>query len=185
MTLHVKWEKNPDLALRRLYAISQQPDCVDMVNELWREAWPQALWSDLLCDDLSQVWAGVQYNAHDGASLDSWSTPLSIDVKVQISSDEPLQLPWDWLANTLLFAPTAGLWFHLNTTAPQQLQKDLHQVALTAGWRMVADMYIDVSLHRPAQADQLQEIMSQSLHYSAVLDWIRHEYSKVPACRLI
>ena len=117
-------EKNPVLAWRRLYVISQQPDCVDMVNELWRQAWPQAVWSDLLSDDLSHVWP-VQLAAHNDASHHGEHTGLSISVEVQISSDEPLQLPWDWLANTLLFAPAAGLWFHPNATAPQQLQKDL------------------------------------------------------------
>ena len=43
VSLHLKWGKNPGAALRRLYAISQQPDGLDVVNELWRQAWPQAL----------------------------------------------------------------------------------------------------------------------------------------------
>lgn len=43
VSLHVKQAKNPDSTLRRLYAVSQQPYCVDVVNELWRQAWPQAL----------------------------------------------------------------------------------------------------------------------------------------------
>ncbi len=38
-----------------------------------------------------------------------------------------MQLPWDWLAVTLLYAPAAGLRHHQKATAPQQMQEDLHQ----------------------------------------------------------
>lgn len=48
------------------------------------------------------------------------STPLSIDSK--ISRDEPLQLPWEWLAKALQFAPAAGVRAHLNATTPQHLR---------------------------------------------------------------
>ena len=42
---------------------------------------------------------------------------------------------------------------------------------------MVADTYIDVSLHRPAQANELQGVMSQGLRYDAGRDnedWSQH-----------
>ena len=104
--------------------------------------------------------------------------PLSIDIEFQISSDGPRNLPWDWLAKNLLFAPAAGLRFHLSATAPQQLQEDLHQVTSTTDWWMVAETLFKVSLYRPAQADQSQKIMSQGLHYHAGQDnedWIKHD----------
>ena len=76
--MRLKWEKNPGYALRRLYAISQQPDPVHLVNEMWRRAWPETLWSDLLCDGMPEHWL-------DDAP---W-----INIEPQIASDEQLQLP--------------------------------------------------------------------------------------------
>ena len=160
--------------MRRLYAISQQPDGVDIVSELWRQVWPQVLWSDLLWDGLLHVWP-VQFAAHNDAS---WHVPLSIDIEFQVSSDEPLQLPWDWLAKNLLYAPAAGLRSQANPIAPQQLQEDLQQATLIAGWPRAAETLLNVSLHRPAQADQLQQIMSQSLRHYAGQDpenWNEHD----------
>ena len=165
VSLLVKWEKNPGSVLRRLYAISQQPDCEDVVHELWRQAWPQALWSDLLCNGLPPRLVIPMTNA----GIHAWNTSLNISIKVQISSDEPLQLPWDWLAQTLLYAPAAGLRCHLEATAPQQLRKDLQEqrFALTDHWSMDLGTCIGVCLYRPAQADQLQEIMSRRFHCDA------------------
>lgn len=90
VSLHIKWEKNPDSALRRFYAISQRPDCVHFVNALWRQAWPEALWTDMLHDGLSWGWPDAQSNAHHEDDHDEWE--ICVIVQVQIASDEPLQL---------------------------------------------------------------------------------------------
>ena len=46
--LVLKWGTEPGSALRRLYALSQQPAFTSLVSEVWRHAWPKTLWSDLL-----------------------------------------------------------------------------------------------------------------------------------------
>ncbi len=168
--LHVQWEKNPGSALRRFYAISQRPDCVDVMNELWRQAWPEALWSDVLRDGLLCAWPAVHSEAHNRFGCSKWGILLCINIEFQISSDEPLQLPWDWFAKTLLYAPAAGLRHHLNATAPQQMQEDLHNQHVTSIEAHESDLEpartrIQVHLHRPAQNDQLQEIMFKDLYY--------------------
>ena len=147
VSLHVKWEKNPGSALRRLYAISQQPDCVNTVNELWRQAWPQALWSDLLSDGMLD-------------HVDTWESPLHVNIEFLISSDEPLQLPWDWLALNLLYAPAAGFRHWLYVNAPQ-----LQETPPTYFYPHYRQHYmsIHVGLHRPAHADQFQLIMYKTL----------------------
>ncbi len=164
VSLHVKWEKNPGSALRRFYAISQRPDCVEFMNELWRQAWPKTLWADVLRDGLSWGWPDVQSTAQNEADRNE----ICINVQVQLSSDEPLQLPWDWLAKTLLYAPAAGLRAHLIASAPQQMQEDLLKQfdALLSfnDSERPARMRIEISSHRPAQSDELQEIMYQNLY---------------------
>jgi len=60
-------------------------------------------------------------------SLVALTGEIWINIEFQISSEEPMQLPWDWLAVTLLYAPAAGLRHHQKATAPQQMQEDLHQ----------------------------------------------------------
>ena len=109
--LVLKWGTEPGSALRRLYALSQQPAFTSLVSEVWRHVWPKTLWSDLLCDGLSGSWP---LDIADG-----WTSPLCINVDIQIANDEPLQLPWKWLALNLLYAPAVGLRHYLNTTAPQ------------------------------------------------------------------
>ena len=166
--LCVNWEKKPGSALRRFYAISQQPDGGDLMNELWRQAWPEALWSDVLSDGLLCAWPAVHSEAHNMFNCSKWQIQLCINIEFQISSDEPLQLPWEWLATTLLYAPVAGLRYHLNATAPQQMQEDLHaheqRVINTEAYESARTL-IRAHLHRPARRDQLQEIMAKDWYY--------------------
>ncbi len=131
----MRWEQ-PSSALRRLYAISQQPDCARSVNELWRQAWPKTFWSELAGDGMSEVWPPDMPGACSFLEID-----------IQISSDEPLQLPWNWLAVNLLYAPAAGFKYCLNASTLQVQEEP----------------YIHVSLRRPAQAGQLQLIMYKGL----------------------
>jgi len=168
--LRVKWEKNPGSALRRFYAISQRPDGGVFMNELWRQAWPEALWSDVLSDGLLCAWPAVHSEAHNMFNCSKWQIELCINVEVQISSDEPLQLPWEWLAKTLLYAPVAGLRYHLNATAPQQMQEDMQTQHVNSteaydSYSQPARTLIRAHLHRPAQRDQLQEIMAKDWYY--------------------
>ncbi len=163
--LRVKWEKNPGSALRRFYGISQRPDGGDLMNELWRQAWPEALWSDVLCDGLLCAWPAVHSEAHNTFNCSKWQIQLCINVEFQVSSDEPLRFSWDWLAKTLLYAPVAGLRYHLNATASQQMQQDLHNQHVTADESHSAHTRIQAHLHRPAQGDQLQEIMAKDWYY--------------------
>ena len=155
VSLHLKWEKIPGLALRRLYAISHQPDCVDIVNELWRQAWPEALWSDLLND-------GMLDHVETGESPPC----ICINIAIQVSSDEPLQLPWNWLALHLLYAPAAGFTHWLYVHAPQ-LQKLSSEYILDAYFRHHHVMNVHIGLHRPAQADQHQLIMSKIMWHTS------------------
>jgi len=168
--LHVKWEKNPGSALRRCYAISQRPDGVDLMNELWRQAWPEALWSDVLHDGLLCAWPAVHSEADNKFNCSKWRIQLCINVEFQVSSDERIQLPWDWLAKTLLYAPVAGLRYHLNATAPQQMQEDMHaqHVISTEAYESDSESArtcIRAHLHRPAQGDELQQIMAKDWYY--------------------
>lgn len=147
VSMHLKWEEYPGSALRRLYAISQQPDHVHLVNEMWRQAWPKTLWSDLLCDGMPEEWPAIVEN--------DWGpghTMPSINIEIQVASDERLSLPWNWLALLLLYAPAAGLRHYFNTNAPQLREE-------TPYWNEFAPMVIDVSLQRPARADKSQLIM--------------------------
>ena len=165
MSPFLKWRTNPGSALRRLYALSRQPASAKFVNEVWRQTWPKALWSDLLCDGLSESWP--QVIAH-------WMSPLYIHVKIHIASDEPLQLPWDWLALNLLYAPAAGLRHYLKTSAPQfqdpeldaqqrEWQETWMQIPRRL-WRAQPDkLQITVSLYRPAEAGHLQLVMYKTL----------------------
>ena len=140
VTLHVVWKENPGAAMRRLYAISQQPDGVRFVNELWRQAWPKTLWSELLCDGIPAVLSPATY----------CNGPVFM-VNIQLSSDEPLWLPWDWLAQVLLHAPAAGLNYCLNADGVLQLQGQLP--------------YIRVSVRRCAQAGRFQTVMYKTLYH--------------------
>lgn len=76
--------EDPGSILRRFYAMSQRPNCVGFMKGLWRQAWPQELWSDVFCGGLSHAF-------DDG--YHTWHIPLSFDIEFQISSDERLQLP--------------------------------------------------------------------------------------------
>lgn len=78
----------------------------------------------MLRDGLSWSRPDVQSDADDEVDHDEWET--CIYIQVQLSSDEPLQLPRDRVAKTLLSAPAAGLRSHLVANAPQQMQEDLH-----------------------------------------------------------
>ncbi|KAL0043960.1 hypothetical protein WJX82_008988 [Trebouxia sp. C0006] len=75
--LCVNWEKKPGSALRRFYAISQQPDGGDLMNELWRQAWPEALWParrDQLQEIMAKDWyyyPGNDVHYHSGY-YDAW-----------------------------------------------------------------------------------------------------------------
>ena len=151
VSMHLKWEKNPGSALRRLYAISQQPDHVHLVNEMWRQAWPKTLWSDLLCDGMPEKWP-VLVGKHD-----IWGQHPSlpcINIEIQVASDEQLQLRWNWLALLLLYAPAAGLTHLFYANAPQLREKIADPDT--------SDMQIHISLQRPAQGDQCQLIMHKT-----------------------
>ena len=80
VSLHVQWEKKPGSALHRLYGISKQLDSVDLVNGLWRQAWPQALWTDMLCDGMLD-------------HVNSRELPPYINIEIQVSSDELCSCP--------------------------------------------------------------------------------------------
>lgn len=193
VSLCVKWEKNSGSALRCFYATSQQPDCVEFVNELWRQAWPKTLWADVLRDGLSWAWPFVHPDAdsEDGHSVSWWD--ICINVHFQLSSDEPMQLPWDWLAKTLLYAIAAGSRHHLNANAPQQVQEDLHKLyELSNDSERPARTCIQVSLHMPAQADDTQLVMMQDMfcyperdvHYEGTHDGWHHD-EDIPYVTLI
>ena len=158
--LHVKWEDS-GFALRRLYAISQQPGYVELVNELWRQTWPKTLLSDLLCDGMPEAFPVPSISSWDGQS------PLFIDIRIQITSNEPLQLPWNWLAGTLQYALAAGLRYYLNANLPQLLGEfaDIGQPwGPPRRFHQERDcLCITTPLFRPARADQLQCIMSSNL----------------------
>lgn len=104
---------------------------------------------------------------------------MCIVLEIQIASDEPLQLPWDWLAQSLLYAPAAGLKHYLETSAPQlhnperdaqQFEQQMqHILAGCWGPQLLRPrkLQIDVTLQRPAEAGQLQEIMCKTLCYGS------------------
>lgn len=79
LLIHMKWEQNPGSALRRLYAISQHPGNVDPVKEMWKQAWPKTLWSDLLCDGMPETCSC----AHHSGPL---QVVLYINVAMQVMS---------------------------------------------------------------------------------------------------
>ena len=162
VSLLVKWEKNPGSSLRRLYAISHKPDSASLMTELWRRAWPRAIWSDLLRDAMSDT-SRPPLIAPNRVRR----KPLYIHVKVQIASDEPLQLPWNWLSLNLLTAPRDGLGNYFDNVTPQHLEPEMQEHF--EGIRMPHNFHelwssarIDMSLLRPAQADQFQHVMSDS-----------------------
>lgn len=115
VSLRLKWQ-SPGYALQCIYDMSQQPA---LMNQLWRQAWPESLWSDLLADGLSEVWP-VTFTNYDGYEETSL---LYIDIAIEIASDEKLCLPWDWLARCLLYAPAASLTYYLNASGPLALQQ--------------------------------------------------------------
>ena len=156
VSMHVKWEQNPGSALRRLCAISQQADYVNLVNELWRQTWSKTLWSDLVCDGMPEVWP-VPVNEHH--NWGEWQLLPYIKIEIQIASDEHLRLPWNWLALMLLYAPAAGLRHCLFADAPQ-LPEEL-------GSCCADSVHIHISLRRPAQADKFQLIMYKTLKDSS------------------
>ena len=91
---------------------------------------------------------------------------LHIEIQIQIRSDEPLQLPWNWLAGTLQYAPAAGLRHYLDTNLPELLG-GFADIGLRWGrfqhFQEGDCVCMDISLFRPAQADQFQFIMSRNL----------------------
>ena len=147
VSLRLKWQ-SPGYALQCIYDMSKQPA---LMNQLWRQVWPEYLWSDLLADGLSEVWPVTfnNYYGHEETSL-----PY-INVAIEIASDEKLCLPWDWLARCLLYAPAASLTYYLNASGPLALQQQ--------------DKEYYVSLHRPAQAYQTQRVMYKTFGAD---DWL-------------
>lgn len=134
--LSAKWA-NPGAALRRIYTMSSQPGAM---NELWRHAWPKSLWSDLLADGLSETWPVLEVD-HNG-----YEHQLHIRLRIDVASDEPLQLPWNWLAQYLLHTPAAALEHYLHAIDPQ-----------LSTW-----LFAEITLYRPAQAGRTQEVMFKS-----------------------
>ena len=140
LPIHVKWEQNPGSALRRLYAYSQHPDSVYPLEEVWKQAWPKTIWSDLLCD-------GMPYTCRCAYHSEPLPVQLYINVVIQIASDEQLKLPWNWLTLLVDYA-AGGLRHHLYATVPR-LQEEYGDGRLN----------VHISLQRPAQAGKMQEIM--------------------------
>ena len=140
VSINLKWENNPGSALRRLYAISQQPDHVHLVNEMWRQAWPKTLWSNLLCDGMPESWPASDED-YMGYTL------LHVIIEIQVASEERLRLPWNWLALLLLHAPAAGLRHYYYANAPQMREE------------VASPIKIWINLQRPAQAEKFQLIM--------------------------
>ena len=139
--IRMKWEQNPGSALRHLYAVSQHPGNLDPVKEMWKQAWPKTLWSDLLCDGMPETCSGAY---HSG----SLQVALYINIVIQLASNEQLKLPWNWL-KLLVDNVAGGLRHHLSATAPQlpvELIRD-------------GELKVQVSLQRPAQANKMQEVM--------------------------
>ena len=103
------------------------------------------------------------------------TSPLCINVKIQIASNESLRMPWNWLALNLLYAPAAGLKHYMKTSAPQLQDSELDaqqraqewQDTLMGIWRYKRPkshkLQISVSLHRPAEAGHLQLVMYKTL----------------------
>lgn len=158
VSLHVKWEKDPGSALRRIHKMSQWPE---LINQLWRQAWPKSLWSDLACDGLSEVWP-VRLTTPYGHC--QWESSLYIEIVIEIASEEPMCLPRSWLARCLLHAPAASLTHYLNAKALPGLSQQHRK--------------IDISLRRPARRFLTQLVMYKTFdsHWLQLNDtWVGDE----------
>ena len=151
--LQVQWEQNSHCVLRQVHAMSRLPGFLDA---LWRHAWPKLLWSDLVADGMPEVPPSEECS--DGSVL---VAPMLIHAGIEVASDIFLQLPWEWLA-CLLDIAADSLTHVLSTTGPHQARS----------YRLC--------VWRPAQAGQLQIIMSRDC-YSPVVETCpggagQHEY---------
>ena len=84
-----------------------------------------------------------------------------MNVKIQIATDEPLQLPWNWLALNLPYAPAAGLRHYSKTHAPQLQHPEPDAQQREQEWHANADVpaarHLEAQTRQPAQLFELAQ----------------------------